>query len=121
MNAERIEQLLAALEATKHYQPSPELQAKIQKMMDEIPRIDRPEEKTWMRLPRAGTRCPVSGLSRTGLIELCRPHPKNDNNPPVEAKILRRKGTQRGVLLINRNSLLRHIDSQPNAGMENTE
>ena len=54
----------------------------------------------WIRLPRPGERCPISGLSRSTLVELVRPCERNGFNPPVKARHLRRKGTQRGVVLV---------------------
>jgi hypothetical protein len=70
-------------------------------------------ETTWIRLPRAGSRCNVSGLSRSTLAELCRPNKRNDFNPPVESRILRQRGAVRGVLLINRLALCAFIAAQP--------
>ena len=68
---------------------------------------------TWIRLPRPGARCPVSGLSRSSLSELCRPVFRNNFCPPVDARLLRRRGAQRGVLLISRSSLCAYIAGQP--------
>ena len=68
---------------------------------------------TWLRLPRAGFRCPVSGLSRSSLAELVRPCERNDYRPPVESRLLKRKGASRGVLLISKHSLLAYIEEQP--------
>jgi len=67
----------------------------------------------WLRLPRPGERCPMSGLSRSTLVELVRPCDRNGFAPPVEAKHLRRKGTQRGVVLINRASLQEYLSGLP--------
>ncbi len=68
---------------------------------------------SWLRLPRPGERCPVSGLSRSTLVELVRPCDRNSFAPPVDAKHLRRKGTQRGVVLINRASLQGYLAGLP--------
>lgn len=67
----------------------------------------------WLRVPRPGERCPVSSLSRSTLIELVKPCERNGNKPPVEAKHLKREGTSRGIILINRASLLAYIDGLP--------
>ena len=75
---------------------------------------------TWLRLPRAGSRCTVSGLSRSTLAELVRPCARNDYQPQVDARILKRKGTQRGVLLINRAALLAFIEEQPTPSMHDS-
>jgi hypothetical protein len=70
-------------------------------------------DSQWIRLPRPSARCPVSGLSRSTLAELVRPCERNDYAPPVDSRLLKRKGAARGVLLINRASLLAFIDGQP--------
>ncbi len=67
----------------------------------------------WLRLVRPGERCPVSGLSRSTLVELVRPCERNGFRPPVEAKHLKRKGTSRGIVLVNRASLLAYLDGLP--------
>ena len=71
------------------------------------------DASAWIRLPRPGTRCPVSGLSRSSLAELVRPCPRNDYRPPVEARVLKRRGAMRGVLLVSRAALLAYIAEQP--------
>ncbi len=71
------------------------------------------DSQTWLRLCRPGERCPVSGLSRSTLAELCRPGPRNDYRPQIECRVLKRKGATRGVLLVNRQSLLDYINEQP--------
>lgn len=67
----------------------------------------------WLRLPRPVERCPVSGLSRSTLVELVRPCERNGHRPPVEARHLKRQGSARGVVLINRASLLAYIGNLP--------
>jgi hypothetical protein len=59
-------------------------------------------EAEWLRLPSPRARCRLTGLSRTGLNEL------------IEAKLIkavkvRKPGAQRGVVLINRASLLNYL------------
>jgi hypothetical protein len=71
------------------------------------------DQTTWLRLPRPGARCPVSGLSRSGLAELVTPCSRNGFRPPVAARHLRRKGTQRGVVLIELASLQGYLASLP--------
>ena len=56
------------------------------------------------RYPRPGTRCPLTGLSRTSLVELV-------DAGKVRAVRLRKKGAARGVTLINRQSLLEYLHS----------
>jgi hypothetical protein len=67
----------------------------------------------WIRLPRPGDRCPFTGLSRSFLAELVRPCDRNNQKPPVAAKKIDRKGSNRGVILVNLKSLLDYINSQP--------
>lgn len=72
----------------------------------------------WLRLPRPGTRCPVSGLSRTSLTELATPCARNRFRPLVQARTLKRKNAARGILLINRDSLLEYLSGLPTPGSE---
>lgn len=86
------------------------------------PRLEagRPvHDQTWMRLPRPVTRCSTSGLSRQSLAELVRPCARNNFTPPVEARLLKRKGSKRGILLISRGSLLSYINGLPAPGATN--
>jgi hypothetical protein len=71
------------------------------------------DQTIWLRLPRPGARCPISGLSRSTLADYVRPCARNDFAPPVESRLLKRRGAARGVLLINRKSLLDFIAGQP--------
>lgn len=64
----------------------------------------------YLRLPRAGTRCPVTGLTRTALNELILPTAANDYRPPVRSFSLRGRGQIRGVRLISLPDLVRHIE-----------
>jgi hypothetical protein len=56
------------------------------------------------RYPRPGTRCPITGLSRTSLVELV-------DAGKVRAVRLRKKGAVRAITLINRKSLLDFLHS----------
>jgi len=67
----------------------------------------------WIRLPRPGSRCPVSGLSRSSLAELARPCERNGFKPQVEARVLKRRHAKRGVLLISKESLLGYLNELP--------
>ena len=64
----------------------------------------------YIRLPRAGTRCPVTGLTRTALNELVLPTAANDYRPAVRSFSLRRPGQIRGMRLISLPDLVRHIE-----------
>jgi hypothetical protein len=59
----------------------------------------RPE---WIRLPKEGSTCPFSGLSRSYLADLVR-------RGEVPSKALRRPGTVRGVRLICYAGLMDYI------------
>ena len=71
------------------------------------------DTEIWLRLPRPGSRCPVTNLSRSTLNELVRPCPRNGYAPPVEARLLKRLDSRRGVVLISRESLLRYLSELP--------
>jgi len=64
----------------------------------------------YLRLPRAGTRCPVTGLTRTALNELILPTAANGYRPPVRSYSLKRPGQIRGIRLISLPDLVRHIE-----------
>lgn len=75
------------------------------------------ETDRWIRLPHPGATCPFSGLKRTTLAELCVPSRKNDFEPPVHSKLLKKKYAQRGIRLIHLGSLMEFINGLPsNAG-----
>ena len=67
----------------------------------------------WCRLPRPKQRCSICGLSRSTMVELVCPGPRNDYRPPVASRVLKRKGASRGIVLINRQSLLAYIEGLP--------
>ena len=71
------------------------------------------DQAVWMRLPQPGARCPVSGLSRTSLVELIRPCERNNFRPPVEGRYLKRRGAKRGIALVSRESLLAFLETLP--------
>lgn len=81
-----------------------------------VPHLDGPRavfDDTWIRVCRPGERCKVSGLSRSTLRELTVPGPRNDYSPPIASRLLKRRGAARGILLINKQSLLAYIAGQP--------
>ena len=63
-----------------------------------------PPVPEFCRLPRPKTRCPLTGLSRTSLVELI-------DAGKIRAVRLRKKGAARGITLINRQSLLDYLHS----------
>ena len=69
----------------------------------------------FVRLPKSGTRCPHTGLSRSKLNQLVLPCKENDFKPPVESKVLRFRGTIRGTRLIVFDSLMEYLISLDDA------
>jgi hypothetical protein len=67
----------------------------------------------FIRFPRSGQLEPYSGLRRTQLDRLVRPQADNGYSPPVRSHILRAKGCERGVRLIDLQSLLEYISGLP--------
>ena len=74
---------------------------------EKFSKASRPQ---YLRLPRAGTRCPVTGLTRTALNELILPTAANGYRPPVRSYSLKRPGQIRGIRLISLPDLVRHIE-----------
>jgi hypothetical protein len=54
----------------------------------------------WLRLPKPGTQCPWTGLSRSKLNELILPNEHNGFKPRVRSICLRNRGQIKGVRLI---------------------
>ena len=65
----------------------------------------------WLRLPLPGSRCPLTGLSRTTLIEL-------GDSGKVLMKRIRKPGATRGIVIISKQSLLSYIDGLAPVGQE---
>jgi hypothetical protein len=63
----------------------------------------------YIRLPKPGATCPISGLSRAKLNELILPNERNHRNPPVASKSLRKAGAQKGVRLVLLESLMAYL------------
>jgi hypothetical protein len=68
--------------------------------------IGKPE---YLRLPKPYERCRFTGLSRATLAELCVPSETNNFYPPVKSLLVKKRGAQRGIRLINFDSLLSHL------------
>jgi hypothetical protein len=69
----------------------------------------------FIRLPKAGSREPFTGLSRSKLNQLILPNPENGFKPPVRSVVLRKRGAIRGVRLIFLDSLVAYIREQADA------
>jgi hypothetical protein len=76
-----------------------------------VNQLSNPKQPEWIRLPRAGERCPYSNLSRSTLNNLILPCKANKNCPPVKSSVVRQKGATRGVRLIHRASLMAYIEA----------
>lgn len=74
--------------------------------------IEKPE---FVRLPKAGLRCPFTGLSRSALNELILPSAEQPN-PPVRSVLMKKRGAIRGIRLIDYDSLMAYIRSFDESG-----
>lgn len=66
----------------------------------------------FIRLPKSGSLCPWTGLSRSKMNELVLPSAANDYKPAVGSKVLRKRGQIRGCRLIVFDSLIEFLHSQ---------
>lgn len=74
------------------------------------PAVIRPE---FIRLPKPGTNCPITGLSRTSMYNLTVPCPANGYKPDVPAKCLRKRGNQRGTWYVPFEALVAYMNGLP--------
>jgi hypothetical protein len=70
----------------------------------------------FIRLPKSGTRCPHTGLSRSKMNQLVLPCKENDFKPPVESKCDRKRGTIRGTRFIVFDSLIGYLNGLDSGG-----
>ena len=63
-------------------------------------------EAEWLRLPRVGCRCKLTGMSRSSILEL-------GNRGLITIKRIRKPGATRGIVLVSKYSLLNFIESLP--------
>jgi hypothetical protein len=77
------------------------------------PRGGGPATPEFIRLPKPGTLCKYTGLSRSYLNFLILPTKQNKFTPPVRSNVLRQKGARTGVRLIDYQSLVRFIRANP--------
>ncbi|MEM7600218.1 MAG: hypothetical protein AAF357_02245, partial [Verrucomicrobiota bacterium] len=71
-----------------------------------------PGDPVYLRLPAPGTRCELTGLSRSKLNELILANERNDFDPPVRSLSLKAKGQTRGTRLIVWSSLKQYLADQ---------
>jgi hypothetical protein len=81
----------------------------------------QPDGREFLRLPRVGQRCPVTGLSRATLNAWILPSAANGFKPPVKSFVIRQPGSKTGVRIISyphlRAFILAHADN-PNTPTE---
>jgi hypothetical protein len=65
----------------------------------------------WIRLPKPGTLCPLSSLTRSTLNGLILPTAENSYRPPVQSICLRKRGKLKGCRLISYDSLMNYLKS----------
>lgn len=70
------------------------------------------DEPLYIRLPKAGQRCPRTGMTRSALNELILPSERNAYSPPVESKCLRKREGGKGTRLIVWQSLKEFLDGR---------
>lgn len=68
----------------------------------------------FIRLPKAGHKCNITGLSRSTLNAIILPSKTNDYKPKVKSISLRKRGNLRGIRLICYRDLINHINSANN-------
>ena len=66
----------------------------------------------YIRLPKPGEKCPITGLSRAKLNKRILPNERNHFNPPVASKSLRKAGAQKGVRLVLLESLMHYLSGK---------
>jgi len=71
--------------------------------------VTAPIVPEFTRLPKPGTLCPYTGLSRSALNMLILPCRQNGNKPPVRSFVLRQRGAKTGIRLIDWQSLRAYI------------
>ena len=58
--------------------------------------VIQPDGREFLRLPRVGQRCPVTGLSRATLNAWILPSAANGFKPPVKSFVIRQPGSKTG-------------------------
>ena len=68
-----------------------------------------PAKLEFLRLPKPGHECPITGMSRGAINELILPTKRNDHKPPVKSYCLRQKGAKTGIRIVDFKSLRAYI------------
>jgi hypothetical protein len=85
--------------------------------MQDAPTINTTENSTaahgpeFIRLPKPGSRCAYTALSRSSLNELVLPCEANGFRPPVRSVVLKKRHAVRGIRLISYSSLIDYLNS----------
>ena len=79
---------------------------------------DKSHYPNFLRLPKPGTRCKWTGLSRSGMNTLVLPSKENNYKPVVRSYLMKKRGYMRGIRFIDFDSLVMYIKSFGN-GYEN--
>lgn len=78
-------------------------------LTDNLGRIGAQMRPEFLRLPKPGTLCPLTGLGRSYLNSLILPTEANGNRPPVASICLRQRNAKKGVRLVVYDSLVSHL------------
>jgi hypothetical protein len=73
------------------------------------PPLAKPKAPEFIRLPKPGTQCPYTGMTRGALNLLLLPTRHNNFKPEIRSFVLRQKGARTGIRLIDYASLRRYI------------
>jgi hypothetical protein len=72
----------------------------------------------FIRLPKSGQQCPVTGLKRSQMNTLVWPCRANKFKPPVKSVCLRKPGAIKGTRLVHLASLLQYLHRFEEGGVE---
>ena len=65
----------------------------------------------YIPIPRTGTKCPYSGLSRSGIYNLIGPNKANGDKAVVKSTRVKQRGKTRGRRLVHYKSLMAYLNS----------
>ena len=76
---------------------------------DTLAKIGAQMRPEFLRLPKPGTLCPMTGLGRSYMNSLILPTAANGHRPPVASVCLRQRGAKKGVRLVVYDSLISYL------------
>jgi hypothetical protein len=104
------------LEFTYRFREISERTAKAQHLpgptLSPLPRGGEGDEPLYIRLPKPGQLCPLTGMTRSALNELILASERNNYQPPVESKSLRKREGGKGTRLIVWRSLKAYLQQR---------